>query len=632
MVRETQLTRQIFTLSPQIQVIPITHGSSDIAKEVRELLLSRRADCLAVPLPPSGAELIERGIAQLPRISLVIWPEPASEHESVCNFVPIDPCQPVIMGLRVAMTEDMARAYIDRDVTRFELISYPVPDPYSLRYVSLAAYCTALLPFLPYPKPQSQHWQRIKWMAFKLHELELDYRHIVCLCPVEDWPWLREAYRERLPYEPPETVAGAPILCSVAPSTLYFALCELPFLTALFERRRAEARADEALTVDGVKELLLESRRRWRERRSAEFAQEADWVTPNLLQQYLQYVRNLSLLECRLTPDLYTLVVAAKQMAGDDFAVTLLETAKTYCYQDDPDLDKPSLPVWKVGVTHLESPEGEVARGKNRLQGEPVVWRSLWLKPEPPPLRKRQWAYQWNPFRQCSWPPEDMRIEGFAARVREHARTVLGADWARTEKFMTSLRDGIDLRETLRQWPLTAPPRKPDIYVKEIPPSRGNVEIVIMLFEVPADPHTFSWQATWYAEHPHESTLCFYATPFLENMVGPGIGQSRYGGAFFLFPPRPIPNIWEDPRFAFTRTLEERLIAGAAAHSREAVLTLVSPISPLMSWRTIVRRFGRKLVVIPLSRFSGQTIARLRRFHVLNGHEIRSFAAQFIQG
>ena len=40
---------------------------------------------------------------------------------------------------------------------------------------------------------------------------------------------------------------------------------------------------------------------------------------------------------------------------------------------------------------------------------------------------------------------------------------------------------------------------------------------------------------------------------------------------------------------------------------------------------------GRRLVTIPLSRFSGQTIERLRRFHVLNGHEIRSYAAKFIR-
>ena len=111
----------------------------------------------------------------------------------------------------------------------------------------------------------------------------------------------------------------------------------------------------------------------------------------------------------------------------------------------------------------------------------------------------------------------------------------------------------------------------------------------MFLFEVPADPAKFSWQATWYAEHAEESTLCFYATPFLENMIGPGIGQSQYGGAMFLFPPRPIPNIWDDPRLDFAQTLEERLIAGAASHSLESHIAFVSPIPPVARWRQNIK-------------------------------------------
>jgi hypothetical protein len=120
--------------------------------------------------------------------------------------------------------------------------------------------------------------------------------------------------------------------------------------------------------------------------------------------------------------------------------------------------------------------------------------------------------------------------------------------------------------------------------------------------------------------------------PLSPRITGPpGIGQSRYGGALFLFPPRPIPNIWQDARLNFARTLEERLIAGGALDSLESHIALVSPIPPLTRWRQIARQFHRRLVPIPLSRFSAQTFDRLRRFHVLNGHEIRSYAARFIR-
>ena len=81
---------------------------------------------------------------------------------------------------------------------------------------------------------------------------------------------------------------------------------------------------------------------------------------------FLQYIRNLALVEYRLTPDLYTLVLAAKQMAGDDFAITLLETAKTYVYHEEESFGI-GLPTYRVGIEQLESPNGQVVQAKNRL-------------------------------------------------------------------------------------------------------------------------------------------------------------------------------------------------------------------------------------------------------------------------
>jgi len=225
----------------------------------------------------------------------------------------------------------------------------------------------------------------------------------------------------------------------------------------------------------------------------------------------------------------------------------------------------------------------------------------------------------------CSWPPEDDRIESFHRHVRDQAKAIIGADLARTEKFTTSVRDGIDIRETLRNW------HTGDLYVKVVPPGRGTIEIVVFLFEVPADPRVYDNRMTWYAEHIEESTLAFYATDPLKNLVGPGIAQAEYGGAMFLFPPRPIPDVWTDPRLDFAETLEERLLAGAFLHSRDRHVAVVSPRIPPASWGRLARRFGRKIVHVPLKRFSGQLLERLRTFHVLNGKQVRSYAADFIR-
>jgi hypothetical protein len=603
-----------------------------MAQEVREALISQRVDCLAVPLPPSVEAPVERAIGALPTISLVLIPETDQEESPTASFVPVDPCQAVIMGIRVAMREDIPRAYVDREVRCFEPTPVTPPDPFALKGLSLATFSASVVSALRPPAKDSQQWRRICWMAFRLHELELDHEAILCLCSLADWPWLRMAYQERLPFAEPETAPGIPEATAVTPASLYFVLGELPFLTELYERRRAEVRSDRTLSIDGVKELLIEARNRWKVEQASTGGEAPNWLTPQLLQTLLQYARNLTLFDRRLTPDLYTLVLAAKQTAGDSFAVTLLETAKSYSYQAG--IEDGYLPTVSGGIGKLELPDGRVVSAKNRLQGPPLIWRSIDLRPKPARRTSHRWSLLWNPFRQCSWPPEDQKIESFHTHVRQQARAIIGADLAKVEKFSTSLKDGIDLRETLRHR-LAGRPQRPskhmEIYVKEFPPARGNVDAVVFLFDTPADPDHYSWKATWYAEHAQESTLCFYATPFLDNLVGPGIGQSLYGGAFFLYPPRPIPDIWTDASLEFARTLEERLIAAAALHSVYPHVALVTPVPPRARWRHIARQLQRRLVPIPLGRFSGQVIDRLRRFHVLNGHEIRSYAAKFIR-
>lgn len=526
--------------------------------------------------------------------------------------------------------EGIARAYVDREVSSFQGLPWVGPDPYALKSVPLTEFSTVAIPFFPPPEPGSQRQARIAWMAFRLHELELDFRHIVCLCPLMDWPWVRQAYQDRMPYLLPDPVSERPAWWHVEPSSLYFLLGELPFITQLYEQRREEARADTHLSIDGMKELVLEARSRWLASRSTTAAQETNWVTPQLLQRYFQYVRNRTLLEHRLKPDLFTLVQAAQQIAGDSFALTVLETAKTYEYQTEVSVPT-TQPTAAMGIGALQDPEGGIWQATNRLQGDPQTWRSMTLRPKSPIPQKQSWAHQWNPFRQCSWPPEDLRIESFASHVRQLSQQVLGADRAKVEPFSTSLEDGIDVRETLRQWATKPQRRVFDLQVKVAPPARSTIEVVVFFFEVPADPMVYTWRTTWFAEHQEESTLCFYATPFSTQMVGPGVGQARYGGTMFLYPPRPIPDIWDNPLFNFTATLEERLLAGACAHSQEPHVAIVSPVPLKAAWRNIARRFGRKLVPLPLHRFSGQTVARLRQFHVLNGHEIRSYAARFIR-
>jgi len=613
--------------SPKISCLPVVHGSGDFAVEVRRTLLNESFDCLAVPLPPSFRHSVEQGIGFLPEITIAIQPETdpypagewnpdgASRSAPVSSYVPIDPCQPVIAGLRLAMQERLSRAFIDLEVEEFESHGQIVPDPYALKQVPLEQFAAAVLAGPQRPLSLQQQ-QRVQHMARRLRELEQGHQSILFLCPIGLWPWVREAYRAGEMESLAEPAVFDPELYRVDPGTLLFLLGELPFFTGLYEQTRFNLDSDENLSVDGIKELLLTARERYQ----AELKQRARRITPHLLSIYLKYVRNLSLIECRMTPDFYTLITAARQLAGDQFAISLAETAREYPFVSSLPLDD-----FKMSVDRGQLPDGTVASLKSRLPGPPITWRTCQLNRRPPKIDQQQWAMRWNPFSQCSWPPEDVAIERFRTHIRDRALAMLGNDLARTEKFTTSLKDGLDIRETLRNW------HTGSLYVKEQPPSRGRLDCVIMLFDSPADPREYPWRITWHAEHQDESTLAFFATPLGSELVGPGIALSTYGGAMFLFPPRPVPDIWTDPRFDFADTLEERLLAAACHHSQQRHIALLSPAPPGVGWRRLVKRYGRKLVHVPLAHFSQETIQQLRMFHVLNGRAVRSYAEHFIR-
>ena len=531
--------------------------------------------------------------------------------------MPIDPCQSVIAAIRLAMGEHIQRAFIDRETPWFTAGAGIFPDPYALKKVSAAGFAAAVLPAIPPPTP-GQHSERILWMAKRLRQLERRYRSVLLVCSLLDWPWIRQAYRQQVEIAEAEPFFAPVQTFSVASRTLAFLLGELPFITGLYERGRIDLGDDDNLSIDGVKEMVLVARDRLEETHPRCAAR----ITPQLLGIYFRYVRNLTLLGRRLTPDLYTLVVAAQQTAGDDFALALAEVARGYPFLPDEEEDGPLL---RMGINEADVPGWGVGTMANRLPGHDTSWTSCQLRRRPDRQDQERWQQRWNPYGQCSWPPEDDRIESFTAHVRDQAKALIGADLARSEKFTTSVMDGLDIRETLRHW------HTGDLYVKVIPPSRGSIEVVVFLFDAPADPRRYPYRSTWFAEHAGESTLAYYATHPMENLVGPGIAQAEYGGAMFLWPPRSIPDVWTDLRLDFTDTLEERLLAAALMHSRERHIALVSPRPPSASWRRLARRFGRKLVHLPLKRFSGQLVERLRTFHVLNGKQVRSYAADFIR-
>ena len=78
------------------------------------------------------------------------------------------------------------------------------------------------------------------------------------------------------------------------------------------------------------------------------------------------------------------------------------------------------------------------------------------------------------------------------------------------------------------------------------------------------------------------------------------------------------------------KKLSHRLAYGALLFTKEKSIAYVSAKKPDIYLRRLASKMKKRLIWIPISSFSSETLRRLRRFHILNGKQVRSWASRFI--
>jgi hypothetical protein len=672
-----------------VEVIPLVHGRVAFAVAVRERMLSKRHAALAVELPPSLRPAVEAGLDRLPQIRAVVYREfeaPAGERadwspererrddevEAAIDmrawYVPIDPCDAVVEALRIARGERVPIHFVDAEVEGFAGRRFVMPDPHALLTIGVDKYYGAALPTIREQHPPTPEDRlRESHMAAKIAELARATEargDVLFLCGMAHWERIRAhlvagsgvTHKARGP--DPDSIALVP----VHQHSLFHLLGEMPFVAWSWERHRSSFEVGRHDTILSVKELLLATRAFY-EKVEKETLERA---SPSALAALLDYLRKLTVSRGRLAPDLYALVVAAKGVIGNDFALALLHTAANYPPNAPPEdaaaakevaaanpFADPESEESDAGPAAAPSPKkpaeepddedlagadllfeatgerarigDEITRITSRAPGDWRTLRRVKLIDKPPRINRELWRSVWNPLASCSWPPEDVIIENLRAYVSSRTLSLAGIDQIRTEEFQSSLKDGLAIRETLRDLPLGK------IHVKVEPRVPGKVGAVVIIFEEDDDGTRFPLRMTWMAEHKQESTLAFYATDFLGDMVGPGVGRSRYGGCMFLYPPIGIPDVWEDLRFEKARRPSERLLLAALFHAKDRFVAYVAARPPAQEVVATAQILHRHVVHLPLSTFSSRTLEKIRRLHVLNGRVVRSWAARFIR-
>lgn len=586
---------------------PVVPGRLEFACEVRRAILADKPQVVALELPTTLQDAYHRAVTRLPEMSVIFYTDEREEDQAI--YVPVEPADPFTEAFRTGLETGAEVVFADPDSGERPHLKDFYPDTYSIRQIGLSRYVEA---YRVYPQPRSEEIARhAEGIAWKLQGTDPLARVLVVLSlnlldPVLDAMEQPQGQpMARLKRE------GIQVL-NPHPDSLAEITLEYPFLQLRYEQFRP-------LMADP--DLVDRLRSQWQVFRDAEKTYElntgerlAHWQRHLLA----RYTRNLALADRELAAGLFDVTVAARSIVDDNYAWEVWEAAGRYPYQKTAsDLATVQISGEEVWL------DAKKIRLRRRLPSQKRRLRPVGLKPRKKEKHPGEWASELNGESICSYPPEDLVIEDYGRFLKKKSKSILSEERARTEPFTTSILDGVDLRETIRNW------HEGRIYVRHVQKISGEVGSVIVIFdEDRADRYTYT--TTWLGEHQNESDMAFYATYPFDNLVGPGIGRGEYGGFLMSLPARRMFDVWRDPDYDFAETKPERLLLAGLDYSIHRYVVYVAAKPPRSVFRNIAARFGRTIVYIPIGQLSPVALKKIRVVHVLDGYDKRRTAKEYI--
>jgi hypothetical protein len=595
-----------------VRLVPILHNRLEFAMEVRAQFQEFEPQMVAVEYPDTLREKVLLGIKRLPLLSVVHYEEKAG----MFTYLPLEPSDGQVEAIRLGLSHGLSVHFVDRDTEGYPLDSSPMPDPYAIRRIGYYPYCKAYLEIHRGEPRSAQDTLRERTMAYHLQRLNGLGERVLFVGGLYHLPGLLHELDEPQAEVLRRRKRKGVGLAHLHSDSSREVMIEMPYLAAAYERARSEG-GWEGLDRLKVQDDLISAAKEnyWKNSREK--------LSRHQIRVLNRFARNYAFLTGTLVPSFYQLIVAARGAADDDFAYEVWEKGSDYPWQTE----EPGLPVLRLMGEDLFLDQKRI-RFHRRL-------KTLRRRLVPVPVRKKirerspgEWKKDFQGFSICSYPPEDVVIEGYGRYLMKKSLEIKSEENSRIVPFSCSMLDGLDIRQTIRDW------TKGKLYVKEERPLKGKVGSVVMIFD-PDLPDTegkenFPWRVTWLGEHEQESDMAFYSTPAGEVMEGPGISRCHYGGFMLTYPPMRVYDIWKDPFFDFARNKPEKLIIAALDYSLEKHVVYVAG-SPPSGWaQSVAARLGKKIIYLPIGILSPVTLKRIRQFHVLDGHHVRRYARHFI--
>ena len=659
----------------RLHYVPVVSGRMEFAEEVRKTILTERPQVVAVELPATLESSFLRAVERLPELSIILYSAKADETV----YVPVEITDPFIEAIRSAQEIGAEVFFVDPDVGDRPHLSDHYPDSYAVRRLGYASYVER---YRIHPQPSSFELQRhAGGIAWKLQSCDplaevLVVISLNLLDPVLDA--MQQPQAEPLARVRRE---GVQVL-NLHPECLAEILVEFPFVQSVYEARRyglrnqeedSQSVASEPHLEQGALKLIahtVESQEKdldaivqrtarhvdWHEQKDSEtvafdtlelavptpperfrfmdrqrlifrmFAEAERHYEKSTREKlahwqrrlFSRYLRNLALIGKALVAGLFDQTVAARSIVDDNFAWELWDLGASHLHQ------KASSDLMTVNISGEELwLNMKRIRLRRRLPREKARIRPLGLKGRKKEKFPGEWAKEFDGRGICSYPPEDIVLENYGLFLKKKGKSLLSEERSHTEPFSTSLLDGIDIRETLRNW------HEGRLYVRQFQKVSGEVGAVVVIFDEDRE-NRYSWQMTWLGEHSQESDMAFYSTDPYEQLVGPGITRAEYGGFLLSYPPRRMMDVWHDPDYVFAESKPETLLLAALDYTLERFVVYVAAKPPRSVFKTVASRLGRKIIYIPIGQLSPVSLKKIRAVHVLDGHDKRPNAKDYI--
>jgi len=579
----------------------------EFAIEVRRAILAARPDVIAVELPVRLREHYLQAVRRLPEMSVIFYASDDEEGRAV--YVPVEPTDPFTEAIRTGLEIGAEILFADPDVGERPHLPDVYPDTYAISQIGIDRYVEA---YRVYPQERSEqiagHAAGIAWKLQGADPLArvLFVVSLNLLDPVLD------AMESPQP-EPATRPAPAVVqLFNLHPDCLAEVTLEYPLLQDRYELFRRGMDQPDSIERGKVQLTVF---------RAAEVTYEAN--TGDKLAYWqrrllARFTRNLALTAGQLCAGLFDITVAARSVVDDNFAWEVWDTANRYSFQKaESDLPTVNISGEEVWI------DTKRIRLRRRLPSAKRRMRPAGLKARKKEKTPGEWASGLDGTSICSYPPEDLVIEDYGRFLKKKGKSILSEERARVEPFTTSILDGIDLRETIRNW------HDKRIYVRSYQKVSGEVGSVVVIFDEDHEDR-YNYCTTWLGEHQNESDMAFYSTFPFDNMVGPGIGRGEYGGFLMSLPARRMFDVWKDPDYAMAESKAERLLLAGLDYSIWKFVVYVAAKPPRSIFRNIATRFGRTIVYIPIGQLSPVTLKKLRVVHVLDGYDKRGIAKEYI--